>query len=311
MKDLFIQCDTIEIPLFGSEDFVVDNIENLTWANTELSLATNPYRAGDIITNARGLARDVGITIKPLDKVGDFNNIVHKFARLVNQRIKLIWKNRSIPSLTLDRGNVPPQYYDDLECDLVLFGAVNEFDVPRFSNDVRLSFNIHCENPYWETVEKYRVDTVDGGLATPFCAYTEVKTGIEIEIPDLHLSSSETVRIEFESPRDVTGKDIKWYIAISPLIQGTTINYAYNKFTFDNGKVTVMSGADEASAVYTGALFKWAVYWAAYNPNTETYEYHKTNNFPALFPNTEQYYVRTVKNTTQIPSSISFKPRFI
>jgi hypothetical protein len=41
------------------------------------------------------------------------------------------------------------QECDGITSDWVIYGVMDSIDVPRFSNDVRATLNIHCSDPYW------------------------------------------------------------------------------------------------------------------------------------------------------------------
>jgi hypothetical protein len=41
------------------------------------------------------------------------------------------------------------QECDGITSDWVIYGVMDSIEVPRFSNDVRATLNIHCSDPYW------------------------------------------------------------------------------------------------------------------------------------------------------------------
>lgn len=178
MYNIILKWQTYEVSLFDNDEFIVENIDNLTWANSELALTTNPYMAGDNIANARPMARDIGITIKPTSDKGDYSKLVHKLGILFNKEVTLVWKDRVIPSNTILEG----EEMEALITDVQLSGIVNEFEAPRFDDSVRIQMNIHCPNPFWETVEAE--DYGVGGAV--FCSYTEVDCGLSIGFLNLN-----------------------------------------------------------------------------------------------------------------------------
>lgn len=123
-----------EYNLFRNDDFEVSNIDNLTWSEYELSTSTNPFTSGDKIQNQRGLARDISIELKPIKDKGNFSKILNDLMKFVGDDVYLQWLN---------------QECDGITSDWVIYGVMDSIDVPRFSNDVRATLNIHCSDPYW------------------------------------------------------------------------------------------------------------------------------------------------------------------
>jgi len=123
-----------EYNLFHNDDFEVSNIENLTWSEYELSTSTNPFKSGDTIQNQRGLARDISIELKPIKDKGNFSKILNDLMKFVGDDVYLQWLN---------------QECDGITSDWVIYGVMDSIEVPRFSNDVRATLNIHCSDPYW------------------------------------------------------------------------------------------------------------------------------------------------------------------
>lgn len=138
MNDIILRgvYDSIQINLFKSDDFIVSNIENLTWTQYDLATTDSPFLDGDKVQNIRGLARDITVELKPRKDKGDFTNILNPILKLAGQEVVLIWKN---------------QICDGETADWKINGIIDSIDPPRFEKDVRLTFNIHCSNPYWHS----------------------------------------------------------------------------------------------------------------------------------------------------------------
>lgn len=148
-----------EYNLFRNDDFEVSNIDNLTWSEYELSTSTNPFESGDTIQNQRGLARDISIELKPIKDKGNFSKILNDLLKFVGDGVYLQWLN---------------QECDGITSDWVIYGVMDSIDVPRFSNDVRATLNIHCSDPYWRST-KITESSVNKRMKLKGTAPTDIK----------------------------------------------------------------------------------------------------------------------------------------
>ena len=143
------------INLFNNDDFVVANVEGLRWGQYELSTQTHPYNSGDIVTNKRGIERDITIELKPKGSKGDYTSVFETFAKFLGKEVALCW---------IDRNTV-----DGIR-DVYITGVLNECEEPAFNDDVRLTMNVHCSFPYWKSKRIYNVvaemQTIEGTAPT-------------------------------------------------------------------------------------------------------------------------------------------------
>lgn len=158
----------IEYELFNNEDFIVSKIENLTWGTYELSASTNPFKPGDIIQNQKGQPRDIAIELKPKKDNGNFSSIINSLLKLVGDDVYLLWKD---------------QKCDGITSDWVIYGIMDSVETPRFEEDVRVTLNIHCSDPYWRG-SKITETSVNQRLKLKGTAPTEIKLTVNgVTIP--------------------------------------------------------------------------------------------------------------------------------
>lgn len=311
MYNIILKWQTYEVSLFDNDEFIVENIENLTWANSELALTTNPYTAGDNIANARPMARDIGITIKPTSDKGDYSKLVHKLGRLFNKEVTLVWKDREIPAnMTLEGEEMEP-----LITDVQLSGIVNEFEAPRFDDSVRIQMNIHCPNPFWETVnaEEY---SVPKSSTSVFCPYTEVDCGITIgfisdDTYGIHGTDYFVMRFDYQTPDDSippTEINIKRRYTDSGII-GESNMYA----TFEKGKVEIYE-------IYNGEKYNYDKEFTfsflrgvKTGENPTTWQMEEINELPAMKNLSVPFFVSAwfEPNVGRTNGVISWKPLFL
>lgn len=261
MTDIILKWNNEQFSLFHSDDFVVQNIENLTWAQNDLSLTTNPYLAGDTVQNNVGGARDITVTLKPTKDKGDYNDLIHKLARIHGKEVSLVWKNRVIPSFFYYMGD---EHTDEhlvapLETDLTISGVVNEFESQRFDDGVIITFNVHCSNPYWTSTEA-QGGGASGNEAGTINNYSEMPTGLKIEIPNFSFANNTDdydISIFYGEAGDYEYQyDIEFY----PLAGYTNASSTVKFFaTFEKGKVSLKRGTDEASADDMSTKIGWKV----------------------------------------------------
>ena len=122
------------INLWNNSDFVVSNIEGLRIGEKDLAVSTMPYKDGDTVQNISGAPRDVTIEIKPTKDNGDFSQTYDLFSKYLGKEVYLFWQKRKTA---------------DGDFSMVLEGIMTECEMPMFSEDVRMTFTIHCANPYW------------------------------------------------------------------------------------------------------------------------------------------------------------------
>lgn len=268
MNDIILSFDTVSLSLFNSKDFIVDKIENLTWAQNELALTTNPYLAGDNIQMSRGLPRDITITLKPTEGKGDYGDIIHKISRGFNKECTLTWKNRKIPSYTyiLGQAHTDANLIEPLTSDLVISGRMNELDSPRFDDGVRIVFNLHCSNPYWQTKNAQTIslpNTSGSVTVKKFCNYSAITTGFKVVIPLFSLNEEgsgnapEYCNIDFL----VGGQ---WQLVNYYRIQlyATTNVSALGKnlyLSFEEGNISIKQGSTEETATNIADKVGWRV----------------------------------------------------
>lgn len=296
INKIVLKWDGVVFPLFDTAEYKCEKIENLTWGNSELSTSTNPSRAGDIVQNRRPMPRDIVITLKPTSDKGDYSNLIHKFARMFNKSVTLFWESRRIPSFI---ANV-----DDYTADFILNGVVNEFETPRFDDGVRIVLGVHCENPYW-TATSSIVKSSQQGQVLHTCLYSDVGVGFKLIIPNLEFTASTqqvTVNINSAQPNRAL-----FTLYIRPIWRGSTISGAFNSFEFKNGIVTILSGADEASATDATSKFQWYF---------DKGGIEKTTEFPSLPVTAGEIRIDFYKITadpliTNIPGSVEWTPQLI
>ena len=186
MFNISLNWDGLNLPLFESDEFICEKIENLTWGDSELATSTNPFRAGDIVQNSRPMPRDIVITLKPTSDKGDYTSLLHKLSRMFNKSVRLIWLNRLVKSFTTEYGSTTQ--LPDITTTCEIDGIVNGLECPRFSDGVRIEINIHCGDPYWKATQ--RSANLSGA---ELCLYSDVDPGFTMEINDFALTSTSAV----------------------------------------------------------------------------------------------------------------------
>ena len=228
-----------DIPLFNNDKFKVDSAENLRWGTKELALQTNPYIDGDSIQNIRGISRDIEFTIKPIDDIGDFSSIFDDFARFLGKPVTLEWKNRTTPSGTAE---------------VKITGLMTECEAPLTENDTKITFTIHCKDPYWEGAAENlknvssvtikgsappRVSIVEVASATIptvgyfkvggwfFKAQTTDLTGKVVIMPPSSITVGGVSHIE-TIDNGMAAKDVPDEVICRSLISGSLVNYNFD-----------------------------------------------------------------------------------
>lgn len=320
MNDIIIKWNNEQFSLFNSDDFVVQNIENLTWAQNELSLTTSSYLPGDTVQNNVGTARDITITLKPTKGKGDYNDIIHKLARMHGKEVTLVWKNRVIPSYFYDvyQEHTEENLIAPLETDLIITGIVNEFESQRFEDSVIITLNVHCSNPYWTTQEPISSTVVSSLDEGTFNNYSELPTGIKIEIPDFQFSSTDPnvsyyqlFILNGENADFGTGYEIDFFPLPGYSNASGTVNFWA---TFEKGKISLKRGTTESTATNISAKVGWKVLKAE-KISPGTYVGYEVTEFPCMPLSVTQDQLTFSLNATNAGSStqvtISHYPMFI
>ena len=156
------------VTLFRNDNFVVSKIEGIRWGQKEASLSSNAFTDGDTIQNIKGMPREVNIELKPLNSTGDFSEVYDYFSQYLGRTVYLYWKGRKTKDGTFN---------------MWLEGTMITCEMPMFENDVRVTFTIHCENPYWMGgIETLNVSAGQSGklkgTAPPYNPYVEVTNGL-------------------------------------------------------------------------------------------------------------------------------------
>lgn len=299
MNNIFLKWQTYEVSLFDNEEFIVENIENLTWANSELALTTNPYTAGDNIVNARPMARDIEITIKPTADKGDYSKLVHKLGRLFNKEVTLLWKDREIPAnMTVEGEEMPP-----LITDVQISGIVNEFEAPRFNDSVKIRFNVHCSNPFWQTTEEQ-----EGGASTSstgiYCPYSEVDCGFSITfLGEFAVQDYDNFYFRFDYENDTIPP---WAIEITPRPSGGVYSINSLKLTFTKNAIKMQSG----SGVDVAKFFDFSLLRGEFEaPNI--WNMKAVNEMPSIPVAAEPFMPFAYFSNNRVNASLTWTPLFL
>jgi len=304
MNDIILTFRGENCSLFHSDDFIVENIENLTWGQNELALTENPYLAGDTVQNNRGMARDITISLKPTKDKGEYGDIIHKFARMQGSEVTLTWKDRTIPSYTYFSflPHTEENLVDPLVTDLTISGKVKEFETPRFENGVLVNFTVHCSDPYWkaetQAIHLSRQTTPEFAY---FCNYSEVKTGLVIDVPDFSLpSNNDYINIDF----NVYDEANMFTIRLINLTNGS-VGGDFFRAVFEKGKVTLLLGDDEYSATNASTEVGWKIFRQR-RIGENAYQPYEVTEFP-YFPFSESS-EQVVLLVTQLLSGATIQP---
>ena len=201
------------ISLWNNTDFVVSNIEGLRLGKKELALSTMPYIDGDIVQNIVGSPRDITVEIKPTENTGDFSQTYDLFSKHLGKTVYLLWVDRKTIEGTFS---------------MLLEGVMTECEMPMFSEDVRLTFTIHCSNPYWQHGYKKTVsDTTEAtilGSAPPSNVKITIPNGTIPAAGEMFIGQNSGVEgwILISPTSDITGTIIAQTNPISLKVNGTS-----------------------------------------------------------------------------------------
>ena len=126
---------TKTIDLNDTSEFVVESVSNISWAESEIAASVNPFVAGDTLQNVHPMPRDIEFIIKPNSSKGNYDSLVNLFSKGVGRKIVLV-RDIDFSSFTV-RTRIE--------------GVMQNFDTPRFENNTRIAFTVHCSNPYWKS----------------------------------------------------------------------------------------------------------------------------------------------------------------
>lgn len=326
MNDILLKFNTESYSLYNSSDFIVENIENLSWAQNTLSTTSSPFLAGDTVQNNVGMPRDITITLKPTEDKGNYGGLVHKFARMQGKTVQLVWKNREMKSFTYDfnEAHIPANEYPPLVSDLMIEGVVNEFDTPRFENKVGVVFNIHCSNPYWQTLNPIYINTnTDPNHMTAACNYSEVKTGYQIFIPNFYIDNINEYYEFWINGSGTADEKANYDLRIYPkyIPASGDISGAMGIITMEKGNVSIrLAETNTEEGRKYAADITDKVSWKMFRDKKtapSTYQRYETIEFPYFPVSTknepillEAVFVDSL-GTHHIGTQISYNPKFI
>lgn len=300
MYNIILKWQTYEVSLFNNDEFTVENIENLTWGNSELALTTNPYMPGDNIANAIPMARDIGITIKPTADKGNYDNLVHKLGRLFNKEVTLVWKDRVIPA----NMEFQSEEMAALETDLQISGVVNEFDAPRFSDSVRIQLSIHCSNPFWEAEEQQAIAST--GATYIACPYTEVDCGLTVGFDEGDYGvQSQTFSMDFHwEDESIT----PYYIELKRRTTEGVVSVDNIYVKIEKGKIKIYTLNDgvetDVSNFFTFTFYKGVKIEGGWQAE-------QVNELPVMPTSTVPFTLYAFFGTNRTDGTVKWKPLFL
>ena len=121
--------------LVNNENFFLTNVDGLTKGATSLSSSVTGGLDGDTVGNIQAQPRPIVLDLR-INPVVDVEKAKREILKVVKikQYGALIWtKNDRTVTIT---------------------GLVESIDMPRFSKAVTMQISLHCEQPFWEDVEK-------------------------------------------------------------------------------------------------------------------------------------------------------------
>lgn len=134
MKLDFISIRGDILPLTNNPLFHISHIDGMTEANTNISAAVVGGVDGDTVNNVQATARTIIIDLQPRSGVDveEAKRTILKAVKL-KQQGALLWQQN--------------------ERSVIISGIVENVEMPRFTNNVVMQIELHCEQPFWEDVD--------------------------------------------------------------------------------------------------------------------------------------------------------------
>lgn len=122
----------LSLPLTGAKNYKLVNIDSQTAATASISSVVIGGLDGDKVNNIQAQPRTIILDIRIIANVEETKREILKVLKL-KQSVTLIWEQND-RTLTIE-------------------GVVEQIEMPRWTKSTLLQVSLHCEQPFWQTLD--------------------------------------------------------------------------------------------------------------------------------------------------------------